>query len=216
MAERRPLVLISGRVKELPTSDTLPGGSGLNFFVDQTPAGDTYGLLSGSVNGSNVTFTCSQGSYLSGSGKLYINGQLQIQGSSYDWVEATPASGTITLNTAPATGEKLTFEYLTEAGTPAEVSYSYYDTTPVNITAVSGRHFIELDPVAAGATMEVNFPSAVGNTAEYVVKRVSGGADAVDLNANGSENIEGAATATLRRAGESVTILSNNVELKIT
>jgi hypothetical protein len=31
MAERRPLVLISGRVQQLPVGDTLPGGEGTDY-----------------------------------------------------------------------------------------------------------------------------------------------------------------------------------------
>lgn len=66
---------------------------------------DTYGVLSGLVNSSNTVYTVSLGSYVSGSLRVYLNGQLQTQGSSEDWAETTPASGTFTFATAPTTGD---------------------------------------------------------------------------------------------------------------
>jgi len=66
---------------------------------------DTYGALSGLVNSSNTVYTVSLGSYVSGSLRVYLNGQLQTQGSGEDWSETTPASGTFTFATAPTTGD---------------------------------------------------------------------------------------------------------------
>lgn len=66
---------------------------------------DTYGVLGGLVNSSNKVYTVSLGSYISGSLRVYLNGQLQTQGSSEDWTETTPASGTFTFATAPSTGD---------------------------------------------------------------------------------------------------------------
>ena len=73
---------------------------------------DTYGVLSGSVNSSNTRYTVSLSAYTSGKLKVWLNGQLQTQGSSEDWVETTPASGTFDFNTAPATGDIITVEYV--------------------------------------------------------------------------------------------------------
>lgn len=73
---------------------------------------DTYGVLTGLVNGSNALYTVSNSAYRSGSLKVFLNGQLQTQGSGEDWVETTPASGTFTFATAPATGDIITVEYL--------------------------------------------------------------------------------------------------------
>lgn len=88
------------------------GVSGNSLQVDQSGGtSDTYGVLSGSVNGTNTTFTVSLGSYVSGSLRVYLNGQLQTQGSGEDWVETDPASGTFTFATAPATGDIITAVY---------------------------------------------------------------------------------------------------------
>jgi len=90
--------------------ETISGGSG-NMYINQTPDNGTYGLISGTVNGSNAVFTVSQGSYTSGTLQVYLNGLLQLQGASDDWQETVPGSGTFTFNTAPTTGDIITAVY---------------------------------------------------------------------------------------------------------
>lgn len=92
------------------------GGGTISQYIDQTPDNGTYGLLSGSVNGSNTVFTVSQGSYGTGTLQVYLNGVLQEQGSGKDWTETTPASGTFTFATAPQTGDIITVSYQNVAG----------------------------------------------------------------------------------------------------
>jgi hypothetical protein len=46
VATRRPLVIVSGAVQELPTGDTLPGGAGV-------PAGGTTGQLLAKTSGTD-------------------------------------------------------------------------------------------------------------------------------------------------------------------
>lgn len=87
------------------------GGGNTQIYIDQTPDNGTYGILSGSVNGTNTVFTVSQGVYITGSLVIMLDGVLLTQGASQDWVETTPASGTFTLNFAPATGSVLTVWY---------------------------------------------------------------------------------------------------------
>lgn len=93
------------------------GGGGLSaLHIDQAGGdNDTYGVLAGSINGVNTTFTVAQGEYVSGRLSVYLNGQLQTQGdgATDDWVEDTPGSGTIEMNTAPVTGDILTVIYQT-------------------------------------------------------------------------------------------------------
>lgn len=84
-----------------------------SFYTDQSGGtSDTYGALSGTINGSNTTFTVSESEYISGSLTVYLNGQLQTQGSGEDWVENTPGSGTFDFNTAPVSGDEITVVYL--------------------------------------------------------------------------------------------------------
>ena len=87
------------------------GGGNTQIYLDQSPDNGTYALLTGSINGSNTLFTVSQGVYISGTLVVARNGQVLTQGSSNDWVETNPASGTFTFNTAPNTGDILTAWY---------------------------------------------------------------------------------------------------------
>lgn len=112
----------SGNLKKALVSDFGSGGSTTNYintiYTDQSGGtSDTYGVLAGTINGSNALFTVSQAEYATGTLKVWLNGQLLTQGSSEDWVETTPASGTFTFNTAPASGSLITAEYqLTTTG----------------------------------------------------------------------------------------------------
>lgn len=92
---------------------TVTGGNTFNdIYIDQSGGtSDTYGVLAGTINSSNTLFTVSESSYASGTLKVWLNGQLMTQGTGEDFVETTPASGTFTFNTAPATGSLITVEY---------------------------------------------------------------------------------------------------------
>lgn len=75
------------------------GGAVASSFADnETP--------SGTVNGSNVTFTLAHTPSPAGSLQLYVNGVLQIAGTDY-----TLATATITFGSAPSTGALLTAFY---------------------------------------------------------------------------------------------------------
>ena len=87
------------------------GGGNTQIYIDQSPDNGTYGAITGSINGTNTVFTVSQGVYITGSLVVMLDGVLLTQGASQDWVETTPASGTFTLNFAPATGSVLTVWY---------------------------------------------------------------------------------------------------------
>jgi len=105
------------------------GGGSNSFQVDQSGGtSDTYGVLSGAIDGSNTTFTVSQAEYISGSLKVYLNGQLQTQGTAEDWDETTPASGTFDFNTAPQSGDEIT------------VSYQFVVSTSGNADTLDGEH----------------------------------------------------------------------------
>lgn len=113
-------IIFSGvLVEDLGSGDvrvTFSGGAsefGSNeFHIDQSGGtSDTYGVLSGSINGSNTIFVVSAGSYISSSLVVYLNGQLQTQGTAEDWVETDTTNGEFTFNTAPITGDLITVVY---------------------------------------------------------------------------------------------------------
>lgn len=164
------------------TTDTLTinstGGSGNTFndiYIDQSGGtSDTYGVLAGTIDGVNAVFTVSQASYATGTLKVWLNGQLMTQGTGEDFVETTPASGTFTFNTAPASGSLITVEYqlvavnsssivttttIDELAQDAvggilvdssEIDFTYTDATP-SITAA-----LKTTTVAAGSYTSAN------------------------------------------------------------
>jgi hypothetical protein len=71
-----------------------------NIIIRETP--------SGSINGSNVTFTLAN-TPLAGSEQVFLNGILQEPGAGNDY---TISTNTITYLTAPATGDRLRVSYL--------------------------------------------------------------------------------------------------------
>lgn len=89
-----------------------PPSTDTSIQIDQSGGtSDTYGVLVGAVNGVNTDFTVSLGVYPTGKLTVFLNGQLQIQGTGEDWIELVPASGTFRFNTAPPTGSLITTEY---------------------------------------------------------------------------------------------------------
>jgi len=102
------LTLVSGGSYEfLQASGTTP-----LLRIDQSGGtGDTYGVLSGALNGVNKVYVVSMGSYVSASLAVYLNGQLQTQGTGQDWVEAGPTSGYFVMNIPPASTDQLTAVY---------------------------------------------------------------------------------------------------------
>ena len=97
------------------------GAASVMYQIDQSGGtSDTYGVLSGLLNGSNKLYTVSAGNYTSGKLMVYLNGQLQIQGSSEDWVETTPGSGTFTFAIAPESTDNITVSYYYSGGMAGE------------------------------------------------------------------------------------------------
>lgn len=150
-------------------------GFGSNFrHIDQSGGtSDTYGVLAGAINGSNAVFTVSQAMYLTGSLEVYLNGQLQTQGSAEDWVETSPAAGTFTFNTAPSTGDLITVAYLkvnTATGN-ADTLDGFDSLAFVQKAAMSGRVWLPFASynIAAGiTTTSIIFIATVDRTFNFV------------------------------------------------
>lgn len=165
-----------------------PGASGTNNYInttqsDQTPAAGTYGTLSGSVNSSNTVFTVSNGSYVTGSLRVFLNGQDQTQGSSYDWTETTPSSGTFTFVTAPPTGSIIQTAY-----TKSSTTTGFAITPLATVTGINGK--------STGTTALYTVPS--GKTA-YVTNIIisSSSATAITVGPTASAGYVSSAYADL-------------------
>jgi hypothetical protein len=112
------------------------------FYIDQSGGtGDSYGVLGGARNGVNVEYTVSQGAYISGTVKVYLNGQLLTQGSAEDWHEASAVTGTIHMWVAP------------EATDEIVVTYGYLGA----VSAPSGMHVIQLNGANQTPRTNLNF-----------------------------------------------------------
>lgn len=133
------------------------GGSGsiTNYVnvqqIDQTPAGGSYGLLSGTVNSINGLFTVSHGSYVTGSLLVLVNGPGQTQGVTYDWTETSPGSGTFTFNAGsiPISGSTVQAIYITQVTTNGYQTLPLATITGINTKTVTAT---SLYTVPAGKT----------------------------------------------------------------
>lgn len=165
-------------------------------YTDQSGGtSDTYGVLAGAIDGSNKVFTVSQAKYVSATLQVYLNGQLQTQGTAEDWTETTPTSGTFTFVTAPAPGDliSVTYQISAIAGGRSVVSKT------TTYTAVGQDDIILCDATSAAFT--VTLPTAVGIIGKTLqVKKIDSSANAVTIDGNASETIrvqETAATTQL-------------------
>jgi hypothetical protein len=155
---------------------TVSGGSNtyLNSTkIDQTPASGTYGTLAGTVNGSNALFTVSNGSYATGTLVVELNGQTQTQGSSYDWVETTPGSGTFTFNVAPPTGSKVLAYYLIASTTTSIPNTQPHGFTTSGTVVTGKTKGFYTHPVAA-TLVGWNFAVDAG-TATVTIWKIAAG-----------------------------------------
>jgi len=124
---------------------------------------DTYGVLSGSINGSNTTFTVSLSAYVSGSLMVYLNGQLQTQGTGEDWTETSPGGGTFGFNVAPISGDEITvyYQYATtgSTGDADTLDGSHLSSLTLNTSPdVSGNSWV-LDEDAMGSDDNTKVPT---------------------------------------------------------
>jgi parallel beta-helix repeat protein len=207
--------------------DLVSSGSNTYFndiFIDQSGGtSDTYGALSGTINGSNALFTVSQSAYATGTLQVWLNGQLLTQGSSEDWVETTPASGTFTFNTAPPTGSLITVAYqkvVTNSSTvittsnvneyaqdavgtiltdSSEIDFTYNDGVPT-ITA----------SIVAGSIDETKLDTSVNASLDLADTASQPGhthtaANITDFDTEVSNNTDVAANTAARHAAVTVT-----------
>jgi hypothetical protein len=138
-----------------------PAGVGTaNYFnteiVDQSGGtASSYPAITGAINGTNKIFTVSEGVYVSGSLKVYWNGQLQTQGTSEDWVQLSPAAGTFEFIEAPEVGTVITAIYK-----KSETSTSTF----VTVTELNDELALKANVTALndGLALKANTANAMG------------------------------------------------------
>ena len=134
---------------------SVPGGGGGGASVtqiDQTPDDGTYGTLAGAVNGINTVFTVSQSAYASGGLVVYLNGLIQLQGTTNDWQETNPALGTFTFNIAPLTGDIITVMYGITSGLLLQTN-SVNNGSQIKLNLKNGAGISVTDDGSGGITI---------------------------------------------------------------
>lgn len=101
------------------------------------------------------------------------------------------------------------WELLNPATSAAPATYSRTTVTAAtsNQTATNGIVVVLCDCTANPIT--VNLPTAVGNTAMYVIKKIDASANAATIDGNASETIDGSTTAAISIRYESRTLVSD-------
>jgi hypothetical protein len=87
------------------------GVGGNSLQVDSSETSGNWGTLTGDIDGSNQIFEVSLGSYIVGSTKVYINGQLLTQGPGDDYIEYNASAGEIQIIETPLAGDVITVTY---------------------------------------------------------------------------------------------------------
>lgn len=79
--------------------------------------------------------------------------------------------------------------------------------------ATSGKVIIKCD--ASGGAFTITLPTAVGSTAEYVVKKIDSSTNFVTVATTSSQTIDGGTTAVIKKQYEAVDMISDNANWNI-
>lgn len=198
------------------SSLTATGGVTINTLqIDQTPAGGTYGTLSGVVNSSNTIYTVSNATYVSGSLMVFLNGQEQTNGSGKDWTETSPGAGTFTFAIAPPTGSIIQAAYIKSSS--GSVTTNSIQRTVVNNTnaSASSTNAIVIDLIAvtgltAGRTLTFTPVGTSANPKQWAVKDESGNAGTFNITiASTSGTFDGLSSTSISTNSGSKTFYDN-------
>lgn len=128
------------------------GGTTNNFnnfsYSQANLTGSGLTALTGSVNGSNATFTVPGSIYVAGTLSVYLNGVLQVLGDAI--AQTTPASGVFDFVTAPLTGDQIYVAFATS-------------TTTSSTYLIAANN---LSDVVSASTSRTNLGLAIGTNVE--------------------------------------------------
>lgn len=165
----------SSPIVPTPTTSTQAATKG---YVDGLTLGSNAFVMgetpTGSVNGSNTSFTVLQSSYIANSLTITVNGIFQARTA--DYTETTPGSGIFTFTTAPLTGDvvRTSYQYTTGASGNADTVDGFHASS----TAAASR----LLPLDSNAT----FPQSVIQTGLLGYSEITSIQTSTDTSGNGT------------------------------
>ena len=188
----QPLLVSGTNIKTINSTSLLGSGdiaiTNSPYSVSQTPDNGTYGLLAGTVNGTNTVFTTDKGIYIAGSLVVYLDGQLMTQGGLNDYTETNPSIGTFTFVTAPPSGSIITAMYNDGEAIITDLSIYKLKTDNVKIEPWTAKTYLLNDQVnhlgkdwvANANTLSTDVPG----TSSKWVNRLSGMANGIVASGN--------------------------------
>lgn len=149
MTARAALNFIGAIVTDNAVDDSTDVEIGIDSQIDQSGGtADTFGVLAGDRDGVNVEYTVSRGVYQTGKLTVYLNGQLQTQGTAEDWHEDNPATGKFHFTTAPEADDEIVVMY----------------GVPISSATVLGSSGFVINEVPTGTIDGVNDDYVFANT----------------------------------------------------
>jgi hypothetical protein len=204
-------------ITSLPDIFRLVSG-GIVGYIDQSGGtSDTYGVISGTIDGANTTFTVSQAVYNSGTLTVYLNGQLQTQGTAEDWTETSSSAGTFDFITAPLVGDEISATYSLGNTTTIKGNIVVTKTSDYTVlgSEADGEIIIKADCTSGDLTVTLPTASSYQNR-KITVKRIDSSVNEVIVDGNGSETIDGDLTVNLSTQYTSLNFWSDGSEWSIT
>ena len=157
--------------------------------------------LTGNIDGSNTTFTVTTG-YVSGRTLVYLNGQLQTQGDSEDWVEAVPDAGTFDLNVAPPKGSVVAANFEIGVTNAIIINPIVGIATKTSAYTLTVKDRVILVNATSGAvTITLPVPATFTGTI-FNIKKIDSSVNTVTVDSaggNGGGLVDGGASITLNQ-----------------
>jgi hypothetical protein len=171
----------------------------------------TKGTLAGAINGSNTRYTVSAGIYVTASLNVYRNGKLLTEGTSEDYVETVPWSGTFDFNTAPTTDDtgEISVDYSDQATTTASLIVNKdVQTKTADYTALQTDWIILVNTTSWD--VDITLPATSGvDRVGIMIKKVDSTGNVVNILTPWSETIDNESTQVITMPYHSVDIVTD-------